>query len=102
MGKKNSGGASSSLSNQVKGKNGPSSAQLNKHEVGGKASSKDQKKNEKKDNKNDHSDVTLISSPVLSVKVLVILLGRFVKASASFIISHLALIIGLLSLIAAF
>ncbi len=101
MGKKNS-GASSSSSNQVKGKNGPSSAQLNKHEVGGKESSKDQKKNEKKDDKNDHAHVTLLSSPILSVKVLIILLGRFIKASANFVISHLALIIGLFSLIAAF
>ena len=101
MGKKNS-GVSSSSSNQVKGKNGPSSAQLNKHEVGGKASSKDHKKNDKKEDKNDNAHVTLLTSPILSVKVLVILLGRFVKASVNFVISHLALIIGLFSLIAAF
>ena len=101
MAKKNSGASSSS---QVKGKNGPSNVQNNKTEVGGKASSKDKKKGEEKNKevKNDNSHVTLLAHPIVTLKVLVILFGRLCKASANFVLSHLPLIIGISSLIAAF
>jgi hypothetical protein len=100
MAKKNSGASSSS---QVKGKNGPPYVKNNKTEVGGKASSKDIKKVEKKkEDKNDHSHVTLLAHPIVTLKVLAILLGRLCKASVSFVLSHLPLIIGICSLIAAF
>ena len=101
MAKKNSGKASSS---QVKGKNGPSNVQNNKTEVGEKASSKDKKKGEEKmkDDKNDHSHVTLLAHPIVTLKVLAILFGRLCKGSVNFVLSHLPLIIGISSLIAAF
>ena len=98
MGKK--GGAQNS---NVKGKNGPSSAQ-SKNQVGERQSAKEQKKkgNKKEAEKNDHSDVTLLRHPLVTLKVLVILIGRFLKATMNFVLSNLALIIGVLSLIAAF
>ena len=101
MAKKNSGASSSS---QVKGKNGPSNANNNKTEVGGKASSKDvdKKKEKEKENKNDHSHVTLLGHPIVTLKVLTILLGRLCKGSVNFVLSNLPLIIGICSLIAAF
>ena len=102
MAKKNRGASSSS---SVKGKNGPSNVQNNKTEVGGKASSKDIKKGaekKEKEDKNDHSHVTLLAHPIVTLKVLAILFGRLCKASANFVFSHLPLIIGISSLIAAF
>ena len=102
MAKKFSGASSSS---QVKGKNGPSNVQNNKNEVGGKASSKDIQKEadkNKKEEKNDHSHVTLLAHPIVTLKVLVILFGRLCKASANFVLSHLPLIIGISLSIAAF
>jgi hypothetical protein len=50
----------------------------------------------------DHSNVTLLSSPILTLKVLGILLGRGFKASISFILNNALLIIALISLVAAF
>jgi hypothetical protein len=104
MAKKNRGASSSS---SVKGKNGPSNVQNNKTEVGGKASSKDVKKGaeknkKEKEEKNDNSHVTLLAHPIVTLKVLAILFGRLCKASANFVLSHLPLIIGICSLIAAF
>ena len=51
---------------------------------------------------NDFSGVSLITHPVLTVKVIAILIGRLVKSTLSFIITHYLLIFVLVSLIGAF
>jgi len=67
MGKKNTSGGGSSSKNIIKGKNGPSSTQNNKKQVGAdKQISKGQKK-EVKEDKNDHSHVTLLAHPIQTI-----------------------------------
>jgi hypothetical protein len=46
--------------------------------------------------------VTLLSSPLLTLKVLAILLGRGFKATLNFILNNSTLILTLISLVAAF
>lgn len=46
--------------------------------------------------------MTLLSSPLLTLKVLAILLGRGFKATLNFILNNSLLILGLISLVAAF
>ena len=82
-------------SNKTKSRvNGPN----NNSELSNKLTVKDSNKGEKSSNEN----VTLLSSPILSVKVLVVLLGRGFKATVSFIISHILIILAILSVLAAF
>ena len=83
-----------------KASNGPSNN--NKANLDKPVNKEGVKKNNKKQEKSDHSNVTLLANPILTIKVLIILLGRLIKASANFVLSHLASIIGILSLIAAF
>ena len=52
--------------------------------------------------KTSNENVTLFSSPILSTKVLIILLGKGFKATFSFIISNLLIILAFLSILAAF
>jgi len=66
------------------------------------ADTKEKQKSKGSNDKTDYSNVTLFTSPILSLKILVILLGRGFKASVQFMLSHLAAIIGLISLAAAF
>jgi len=89
MGKKNNGGAV---------KNGPQTNQKNKDGAAKEVSKKDKKS----EGKNDHSHVTLLAHPILTLKVLFILLGRFFTATFNFIVSNLLLIVGFVSLIGAF
>ena len=81
--------------NQSKGKNGPNTKKSSQENQTGGAKKKVAPSV-------DHSNVTLLSSPILTLKVLGILLGRGFKASISFILNNALLIIALISLVAAF
>eukprot|EP00347_Sterkiella_histriomuscorum_P000568 403375347 len=64
------------------------------------ADKKPSPKEEKSDNK--HENVTLMRHPILTIKILIILIGQLIKATFNYVIHHIILILALVSAITAF